>query len=228
MGHAENETHLDRIKRSAFNHPVIAVLIIAATSIVGAGQIAVAWDDLMVAIGRKPDALDLAAGTAKGEFSRRLTENGWRRLFWSNTYTGRVIRNAPSSDVDEAWRQYSFTVADWNAELVSMRHFLSEHHTPERREVFEGINNRFRRVHRFAVELRYDTLLSPTERARRARTIQSTNDTVNSQLCLLVSGVKKGNSWAQSFCSGPSGSEVEVDGSASQGARDDRVPAGPT
>ena len=190
---ANNQTtRVEQIKAAAFNHPVIAILLIVFATLIAVGNVADSLDKILVGIGMRRDALDLAAGDAKGEFSRRLVNLAWRRLFWSNTFTARVLRNAPAEDLNEAWKQYTATVADWSAELVTMRQFLNEHYTESRTAIFTEVHTQFRGIHTDMVKLRYEMAAAdPASRIEVSRSIQARNDDVNFQLCLLVRGLSK-------------------------------------
>jgi hypothetical protein len=201
MNKIEDETRVDRLKRSAFDHPLVAIIIIATASIIAAGQLADAYNTLLVSTGLKSDALDLASQSTRGEFSRQLTDVAWRRLYWSNSYTGRIKRNAPSSDIDESWRQYSLTMADWNAQLVTMRRFFEEYYSARHGEAFNSIHTQFTAIHADLVFLRYeDTVSTPAQRKQRADSIQRQINEVNLDLCLLVTGLEKGHTKANESC----------------------------
>ncbi|HEX9939933.1 MAG TPA: hypothetical protein VGB15_22555 [Longimicrobium sp.] len=194
-------TRLDRLKSAAYNHPVMVALLIVLATIAAMGEFADRWNSLLVGVGVRPDVLDVAADDAKGAFSRRLTELAWRRLYWSNTFTGRVKRNAPPGDSDEAWRQYSETVADWSAELVNMQGFLDEHYGVERSKIFQRVHSQFQAIHLETVKLRYESAaVDSAGRANMAEAIQQQNNSVNLQLCRLVGGLDEDAPGAKIVC----------------------------
>lgn len=201
MNKIEDETRVDRLKRSAFDHPLIAVIIIATASIIAAAQLADAYNTLLVSTGLKSDALELASQSTQGEFSRQLTDVAWRRIYWSNSYTGRIKRGAPSSDIDESWRQYTLTVADWNAQLVTMRRFFDEYYSSRHGDAFNNIHTQFKNIHKNLVIFRYeDTISTPIHRIERADSIQKQINEVNFDLCLLVTGLDKAHVQANKAC----------------------------
>jgi hypothetical protein len=156
MGRTEKLTFLDRVKSRAFNHPAIAVMIIAVTAILGANQLADAALGLAEKAGVKHKSLALTQEGAKGDFSRQLTSAMYRRLFWADTYLTRVQKSAPPDDVAAAWQRYIFTIEDWTANLVNNEAQVAAYYGDERKAMFQNkIHAGFLRIHAELMKVKY-------------------------------------------------------------------------
>ena len=91
------QTRLDRMERWLRNQPVLSVIILAGIILVGIGEVVQSGSEILVTLGLKEEkTLKLAADSAKGEFSRKLTELAWRRIFWTQNYIARLKGKTPS------------------------------------------------------------------------------------------------------------------------------------
>jgi hypothetical protein len=154
--HEDKETRTDKLKRAALNHPLVAILVIAATAIIAFNQFAAAMSSLAERTGIRPDALDLANENSKGAFSRQLTELAYRRIFWASNFTARLRRQAPQEDVGLAWQRYMDTVEEWSANLVNSQQQLRNYYGDDKEREFTAcIHKGFRLIHRRVVDMRY-------------------------------------------------------------------------
>jgi hypothetical protein len=113
------QTHLDRMERWFRNQPVLSVLILASIILVGIGEVVQRGSEMLVTLGLKEEkTLKLAADNAKGEFSRKLTELAWRRIFWTQNNIARLKAKRPQSELDYSWGKHLDTVADWSADYL--------------------------------------------------------------------------------------------------------------
>jgi hypothetical protein len=60
----------------------------------------------------------LARDNDRGVLLREVNQLCYRRIFWANSFVGRVARNAPQRDRDLAWDRYMDSVENWSASLV--------------------------------------------------------------------------------------------------------------
>jgi hypothetical protein len=68
----------------------------------------------------------LAQDSAKSKFSEDLIRAAWRRLFYADLYTRRVVDATSVSlvsheivtDIEEAWKLYISSLSEWNANLM--------------------------------------------------------------------------------------------------------------
>ncbi len=124
-----DKTLLERMEEWFRNQPVFAVLIIASAMFLGVAEVINHGNDFLVTIGlRQEKTLELATNTAKAEFSRRLIESAWRRLFWSRNFVARVERQRPAQELDFSWNKYLDSVADWSADLMVNMNALDEYY----------------------------------------------------------------------------------------------------
>lgn len=113
------QTRLDRMERWLRNQPVLSVVILAGIILVGIGEVVQSGSEILVTLGLKEEkTLKLAADSAKGEFSRKLTELAWRRIFWTQNYIARLKAKRPQSELDYSWGKHLDTVADWSADYL--------------------------------------------------------------------------------------------------------------
>jgi hypothetical protein len=94
---------------------IVASALAAATALSPLFDV---WDKTQVALGWKPDQLQLARSNEKGVFSRHLVEVAWRRVFWMRRYGLAVEDGLPISTRDIDWDNYLKVLETWNAELM--------------------------------------------------------------------------------------------------------------
>jgi hypothetical protein len=151
-----NATLLERCKRAAFDHPLVALVIVVSTTVVGTSQLVDSADALAVRLGIRPGALALAGSDARGSYSRSLTHSAYIRLFWANSFVGRLARKGRPADVDLAWNEYMATVANWSAELVNNRTRLTEFYGEKKRIAFdECVDVPLKTLHASLLAIRY-------------------------------------------------------------------------
>src|ERR1700722_3601877 len=87
----EGETRSSRIEKWFRNEPIFSVVIFIGVLIGGVGGFLKNSSDILIAIGPKQEkTLELVNDSAKAEFSRKLIELAWRRLFWTRNFVRRV------------------------------------------------------------------------------------------------------------------------------------------
>lgn len=140
LGDSDKETLTDRILRWAKNNAIIAILIVAVLTIGGIAGLSDSIQKLLLATHViKSEALVLAEDSAKSDFSRRLTRNAWRRLFWARQYVERNRLGLPLPDQDIAWQKYYDATEDWNSELMIYIQALQAYYPNSgKRDVFEN------------------------------------------------------------------------------------------
>ena len=88
-------------------------------SVVSVSEVVKHASELLIAAGLKQQKrLELARGTVKAGFPRRLVELAWRRLFWTRNFVRRMELSRPSTELDYSWNKYLDSVADWSAEMM--------------------------------------------------------------------------------------------------------------
>ncbi len=118
---SKGETRLERMEKWFRNEPLFSIVILLATIVAGAAEAVQHGSDLLVAVGLKQEkTLELARDRAKAEFSRRLVEAAWRRVFWTRNFVRRVELARPPTELDYSWNKYLDSVADWSADMVNI------------------------------------------------------------------------------------------------------------
>lgn len=166
LGDSDKETLTDRILRWAKNNAIIAILIVAVLTIGGIAGLSDSIQKLLLATHViKSEALVLAEDSAKSDFSRRLTRNAWRRLFWARQYVERNRLGLPLPDQDIAWQKYYDATEDWNSELMIYIQALQAYYPNSgKRDVFESdIQVQFASIHAGLVALRFADKAKPGE-----------------------------------------------------------------
>ncbi|MCX6630887.1 MAG: hypothetical protein NTW28_25005 [Candidatus Solibacter sp.] len=150
------ETRLDRMERWFRNEPILSVVILVGIVLTGVSEVVKHASDLLTATGLKQEkTLELAKDTAKAEFSRRLVELAWRRMFWTRNFVRRLELSRPPAELDYSWNKYLDTVADWSAELmVNINGLEQYYHGSEKPSQFEAIQDKFLNLEGVLVELR--------------------------------------------------------------------------
>ena len=139
-------TRLDRMENWFRNQPILSVMILAGILVVGIGEVIHSGSDILVTLGLKEEkTLKLAADSAKGEFSRKLTELAWRRIFWTQNYIARLKAKRPQSELDYSWSKHLDTVADWSASyLVNIQGMEEFYPRSGKATQLESIHENFR------------------------------------------------------------------------------------
>ena len=135
----------------------------------------------------KPRQLRLTEESARGEFSRRLTELAYRRIFWANNYVGRIKRKAQAVDIDIAWNNYMNTVGDWSVTLVGNRLQLSEFYGSEKENEFNTVvDDGLKSIHASLITLRY-----PDSSPEDLDAVFQKIDKVNEDVYFFASGLRE-------------------------------------
>jgi hypothetical protein len=138
------------------NEPLFAGAMLVGIIIIGTGEVVKHGSELLVAIGLKQEkTLELANDTAKAEFSRRLIEAAWRRVFWTRNFVRRVELARPSTELDYSWNKYLDTVADWSASIMVNINGLEQYYAgSEKPSQFGAIQAKFLALEELLVTLR--------------------------------------------------------------------------
>jgi len=150
------ETRLDQMERWFRNEPIFSAVILIGILVTGVGEVVKHGSDLLIVTGLKQEkTLELARDTAKAEFSRRLVEVAWRRLFWTRNFVRRVELSRPATELDYSWNKYLDSVADWSAEMMVNINGLEQYYAgTEKPSQFEAIQNKFLTLEGLLVKLR--------------------------------------------------------------------------
>ncbi len=117
--------------------PVILISVVVSV-VVTLGTVARTTGEGLQALGFiKSDALKLAEASAISNFSDNLTRMAWSRLYWADLYAARVKNKAAKEDIDQAWRAYIDSAAQWNANLMINIVGLERFYTTEKSIYFE-------------------------------------------------------------------------------------------
>jgi hypothetical protein len=122
------ESKVQRVLRFFKHNSVIALMSVLVGIVIGTGELAKAFHDIVAVFHPEPTPLVLARDNAKSEFSRRLTQDAWDRLFWIRSYLGRVERHATLSDLEYAWNKYIDASEQWNKDLMMNYQALEEYY----------------------------------------------------------------------------------------------------
>src|ERR1017187_2307574 len=152
----KGETRLERMERWFRNEPIVSVVMLLGISVVSVSEVVKHASDLLIAAGFKQEkTLELAKDTAKAEFSRRLVELAWRRLFWTRNFVRRVELSRPSTELDYSWNKYLDSVADWSAEMMVNINGLEQYYGgTEKPSQFNAIQAKFLVLEDLLVKLR--------------------------------------------------------------------------
>jgi hypothetical protein len=91
----------------------VAILVAVVAVFAGIKDISEGYEKLLVMLHLKPDALDLAQDTARGQFSDNLARTAWKRLFWSRRYVSTIEFKMSDADIAEIWEGYMAAVEEW-------------------------------------------------------------------------------------------------------------------
>ena len=140
------QTRLDRLEAWFRNQLFFSILILVGISIVGTSEVMKGGSDLLESLGLKQEkTLQLAADTAKGDLSRRLTELVWRRLFWTENYLERARLKRPAPELEYSWNKHLDAVAEWSSEyMVNLNGMDKFYPGGKKTEQFEQIHRKFR------------------------------------------------------------------------------------
>jgi hypothetical protein len=94
---------------------------------------------------------------AKGNFSLRVVQLAFNRLFWTRLYVERTRVHLPKEDLDYAWSKYIESLEAWNTDLMSNLQLFDRYYPGEnKRDTFEReIHSQFRKFHDALLSLRY-------------------------------------------------------------------------
>ena len=134
----------------------VAVLVAVVAVFAGIKDISEGYEKLLVTLHLKPDALDLAQDTARGQFSDTLTRTAWKRLFWTRRYVSAIEFKMSDADVAEIWKGYMTAVEEWNDNLmvniVGLRHYYGN---TKRIEFEDGIVPLVNSIHTCILKIRF-------------------------------------------------------------------------
>jgi hypothetical protein len=141
----KGETRLERMEKWFRNEPIFSIVILLATVIAGTSEAVQHGSDLLVAAGLKQEkTLELARATAKADFSRRLVELAWRRVFWTRNFVRRVELSRPAAELDYSWNKYLDSVADWSADVMVNINGLEQYYPgTDKPAQFDAIQKKF-------------------------------------------------------------------------------------
>jgi hypothetical protein len=178
----KNETRLERMERWFRNEPIIAVVMLIGICVIGVSEVVKHGSDLLIAVGLKHEkTLELAKDTAKAEFSRRLIELAWRRLFWTRNFVRRVELSRPPLELDYSWNKYLDSVADWSADLMVNINGLEQYYAgTEKPSQFNAIQAKFLNLEDLLVKLR--SVVSKSETPNLIAETKALIDEVNADL----------------------------------------------
>ena len=118
------------------NAPTIAVLSMLIGAIVGFSTMLDSVFNIRHHF-TKSESFVLAEESAKSDFSDQLAQRAWRRLFWADNFSARVLHRASISDIDASWKKYIDSDADWNANIMISIVGLEQHYNVERSRMLE-------------------------------------------------------------------------------------------
>jgi len=155
----QTRTRLERMQWWLGNNPLLSVVALAASLVIGVGAVVKALNDIVVATGLKQEkALELAADNAKAEFSRHLVELAWRRLFWTRNFVRRVELSRPAAELDYSWNRYLDSAAEWSADIMVDINGLERYYAgSEKPAQFDRIRVEFLALETLLVKLRTAT-----------------------------------------------------------------------
>ena len=178
----KDETRLKQMERRLQNQRIFSVVILIGISVIGVSEVVKHGSDLLIAVGlKKEKALELARDTAKAEFSRRLVQVAWRRLFWARNFVRKVELSRPPAELDHSWDRYLDTVADWSADMMVNVNGLEQYYSgTEKPAQFEAIQKKLLGLENLLMNLRLATTTAATaEIIARAKSLL---DEVNTDL----------------------------------------------
>jgi hypothetical protein len=175
------ETRLERMERWFRNEPIFSMVILVGTLVIGTSEVVKHSTDLLVATGIKPEkTLELARDTAKADFSRRLVELAWRRIFWTRNFVRRVELARPPSELEYSWNKYLDTVADWSADIMVNINGLEQYYAgTEKPAQFGAIQDKLRALEDPLVDLRSAAMNPPRDLITQ---VKSKIDEINGDL----------------------------------------------
>jgi hypothetical protein len=170
---SKGETRLERMEKWFRNEPLFSILILVATIMAGAAEAVQHGSDLLVVAGLKQEkTLELARDTAKAEFSRRLVEAAWRRVFWTRNFVRRAELSRPPAELDYSWNKYLDSVADWSSEIMVNINGLEQYYPgTEKPSQFDAIQRKFLTLEEMLVTLRTAETSSSTLVIPRAKSL---------------------------------------------------------
>ena len=169
----KGETRLERMEKWFRNEPLFSIVILLATIVAGAAEAVQHGSDLLVAVGLKQEkTLELARDTAKAEFSRRLVEAAWRRVFWTRNFVRRVELGRPPAELDYSWNKYLDSVADWSANIMVNINGLEQYYPgTDKPSQFDAVQRKFLALEDVLVTLRSSEPRSSAQMIPRAKSL---------------------------------------------------------
>jgi len=134
----------------------VAVLVAIVAMFGGIKDVSEGFDRLLIMLHLKPDALELARDTARGQFSDDLTRTAWKRLFWTRRYASAVEFKLSDAETTEIWKGYMGAVEEWNENLMINIMGLGRYYNLRKSSEFEdGIVPLMNSIHSCILKLRY-------------------------------------------------------------------------
>jgi hypothetical protein len=155
-----------------------------------------AVDKILIWVGLKPNALQLAKDDERARFSRELAKAAWNRLFVMQRYVSAVKQNYPQIEQDKEWERYIAALLDWNRDLMFNILSLQQYYGTAKRNEFEyGIQPQFGQLHSCLAILRRPSpkVRCPLSETNDIAVIESGFETLNNDLYCFVSGLPDKN-----------------------------------
>jgi len=192
----DKPTRVDRIKTAAFNRPIVALLFVIGSTLLFSKAILEAGVEMLELFGiRQSRELLLARDNDRGVLLREVNQLCYRRIFWANSFVGRVARNAPQRDRDLAWDRYMDSVENWSASLVINQAQLEALFSATKRQEFtDDIDSKFKETHAELLAIRY-----PADGGTPVdfQQVFARIDAINVGVFVFVTGLQSGeaNNW---------------------------------
>ena len=157
MAKEENTpTRIETIINNLKNDKWISYIILAGLIIISLGKVTESAETILRSAGIIK-SYDVNQATNRGKFSSAFLENGFNRIFWMESYVGRIKRNAPAIDQEQAWQKYFESNEKWNSNLMNYYLGLQEYYpkSGKMEKVQQRIQPKFIRAHNIMLVLRY-------------------------------------------------------------------------
>ena len=151
-------TRVDILLRFFQNNKFTSSLILLGILIIALAKVTESGDNILRKLGIVK-SYDIDKATIRGKFSSDLLENINNRLFWVDSYTGRVRLRAATQEQDQAWQKYIEANEKWNSNLINYYLGLDEYYPNSgKRGTLEGIiQEDLRSIHSSLIDLRYNS-----------------------------------------------------------------------
>ena len=178
----------EKLLQSIKNRTSVAVISVIFGIIVGTGDLASAISHVWSLIHREPTPLMLAKENAKSEFSRRVTQEAWDRMFWMRSYLARVKRGAAPIDQETAWNKYADSSAQWNRDLMVNFEALEEYYPNSGKgaQFLGEIQHDFKYSGDYLADIRYSKLLDCSQQQNNCEAAEKSIDELNHALFIFV------------------------------------------